>query len=281
MAMASSMSDNRFVMGYPSMNNDGNKYSQAPPPVPGYVLQGAYPPPPPPQPPYFGYPGAPTESKKHVSPSFNVWYNSRNYAPSGWALPEDDSSKRFGRVMLVTMVTLIVSMCMVSLVIWFLFGTQMPEFDVSSLAVSNLNGNDSVITANWDVNITVFKPDTDLRVDFDSVKASIFYKNYPLAAAAVEPFYSHGNRLLIIQIRMDNATAPGKPFLAGEIIENKNGGMMFVSVRLRMEAKFESGSVWRKETLRVFCEDLKINFSPAGGNGTLAEDSQTQCLIFT
>nr|XP_027070700.1 uncharacterized protein LOC113695754 [Coffea arabica] len=199
MAMASSMSDNRFVMGYPSMNNDGNKYSQAPPPpVPGYVLQGAYPPPPPPQPPYFGYPGAPTESKKQVSPSFNVWYNSRNYGPSGWALPEDDSSKRFGRVMLLGDLVPI--------------RTQIPEFDVSSLAVSNLNGNDSVITANWDVNITVFKPDTDLRVDFDSVKASIFYKNYPLAAAAVEPFYSHGNRLLSLQIRMDNATAPANLF---------------------------------------------------------------------
>ncbi|KAL3536037.1 hypothetical protein ACH5RR_004498 [Cinchona calisaya] len=312
---AASSSDSRFVMGYPSTNNNNNnnnnKYPH--PPVPGYALPmqpGAYPPPqppyngylgdaleskkygsssfnvganyPPPQQPYINaYQGGMVESKKYSTPSFNVWYNSRNYRPSGWSFREDDSGKKFGRVMLVTMVTLIVCMCMVSLVIWFLFGTESPEFNVASLAVSNLNVSESVITANWDVNVTVFNPNTDLKVNFTSVKASIFYKNYPLAMSAIEPFYLQGTHLHKFQIRLDNEKAMAKPLLVEEINRSQRGGVLYLSVRMSLGAKFQSNSIWRKETLRVFCDDLKLNFPPTGANGIMAEDLRTECLVFT
>ncbi|KAL3532160.1 hypothetical protein ACH5RR_005681 [Cinchona calisaya] len=276
--MASS-SDKQYVMGYPSMNN---MYSQ-PPPSPGYAMPcqpGAYPPPM--QPPYNGYPGMP-ESKKYFTPSFNVWYNSREYGPMGWEPEEDNSSsKGFGRLMLVTMVTLITSMCMVSLVIWFLFGTQVPEFHVASLSVSNFDMNDSMIAAKWDVNVTVFNSNRDLKVEFIPIKASVFYKNVPLALSAIEPFHLQGAHLHEFQIKMDNGKAIiSKPLMAEEINSGHSSGHLFVSVRLSLGAKFSTNSIWRKETLRVFCENLILNFASKGGNGTLAEDGQTECLIFT
>lgn len=282
--MTTSSSDSQFVMGYPSMNNNNNLHSQASPsPLTGYAQQlqqpGAYAPA---QPPYHSYPGGTLGSKNYNgSQSFNVWYNSRNYGSMGLGPAEDEGSRKFGRVMLVTTVSLIISMCMVSLVIWFLFGTEIPEFTVGSFTVSNLNVTDSMITANWDVNVTVFNPNTDLKVNFSNVMAAIFYKNFPLSISAIEPCYLQGTRLHDFQIRLDNEKAIGKPRLVEEINKGKSGGILYLSARMSLGAKFQSNSVWRKETLRVFCENLKVSFAPTGGNGTLTGDSLTDCLIFT
>lgn len=275
--LMASPADNQFVMGYPTTKQN----QEEPPPAPGYAMPyhpGAYPPhPPPPQPGYHGYMG-PTASKTH----YNMWHRSKSYGPMGWGGPDDDNKgKKFGRVMLVTMVTLIVSMCMVSLVIWFLFGMEIPEFHASAMSVSNLSVNNTWIEGNWDGNVTVFNPNSDVTISFEPIRASIFYKNYPLGMSSVEPFYVQGLRLHNLPINLDNQRALSKPLLSEQMNEDRHKGFIYVSLRVSLGTKFSSSSIWRKETLRVFCEDLKINLAPEGGAGTLAEDAQTECLLFT
>ncbi|CAI9097611.1 OLC1v1034082C1 [Oldenlandia corymbosa var. corymbosa] len=273
-------SDDRFVMGFPSAKPN----QQLPPPgypVPMPVQPGAYPPPPPAG---FngGYP-APSGSKNYVSPSFNVWYDSRNYGQVDWAGPDEDNGKKFGRVMLVTMVTLIVSMCMVSFVIWFLFGMEIPEFHVANLAVSNLTVTDTLIVGNWDANVTVYNPNEDVKVSLEPVRASLFYKNSPLGMASVEPFNLQGKRVYNLGINLDNEKAVSVPILSEQMNADLKNGFLYVSLRISLGARFASSSIWRKETLRVFCEDLKVKLAPGGDSGKLSDDAQiqTECLIFT
>ncbi|KZV48979.1 Hydroxyproline-rich glycoprotein family protein [Dorcoceras hygrometricum] len=270
----------RTAIGYPSMDRYHLSHSPYPQMHPGYPV--------PYQPPTF-----PSSSSFHNqgrypdyvaqnshSASLNGYYYQKSYVPM---MPEEDKSTSFGRVMLILMIILVAGMCMMSLVMWYLFGTYIPEFQVSSLNVSNFTATGTALTGEWDANVVVSNANENLEIHFDHIRTSIFYREAIVGISVLQPF--------LLQKKQDlglNVSVPAEPLLSDDDFQNvvlpslaqdKKNGVIVFSLRMAFNANFTSSDiVYRREALRVFCDNLQVNFS-SSGEGTLTQGSNAECLI--
>lgn len=279
------------VMGYPSsINGYSTGSGKVPPPPPPanaayplpYRSGSGYPLP------YHGYPNTPETAnmKNYASQSFNMWYNSDKYGAGQWTA-EPSNSQKFARLMFATMVTLLISLCMVSLVVWLLFGTDVPEVKLKSLSVSNFKTNGSMIEANWTVNVTIVNPDADRRIRSGAIESTIMYKHYPLGITTFEPTYrevldERGLNRIILYFNMDHEKSFCKDGMAQEIdMAIKNDGYLLINLRLVFGTKFTQvyGTYWNRESLQIFCEDLKL-LMKRDGSGIVEDDKFRECLMY-
>ncbi|KAL0338710.1 UNVERIFIED_CONTAM: hypothetical protein Sangu_1393100 [Sesamum angustifolium] len=119
------------------------------------------------------------------SQPYNNYYYQQPYKP---LVPENGDHSSFGRVMLILMIILVGGMCMMSLAMWFLFGTNIPEFGVTSLKVSNFTVTDTNLTGEWNVDFSVHNTNRELAIHFDMITSSIFYKETLLGFLHCRPF---------------------------------------------------------------------------------------------
>ncbi|KAK4396598.1 hypothetical protein Sango_1496400 [Sesamum angolense] len=119
------------------------------------------------------------------SQPYNNYYYQQPYKP---LVPENGDDSSFGRVMLILMIILVGGMCMMSLAMWFLFGTNIPEFGVTSLKVSNFTVTDTNLTGEWNVDFSVHNTNRELAIHFDMITSSIFYKETLLGVSSLQPF---------------------------------------------------------------------------------------------
>ncbi|KAL3628148.1 hypothetical protein CASFOL_027194 [Castilleja foliolosa] len=312
MPPASSDKDHKqkITMGYPSMG----RYNQA-----QYTFHAQPTPPPPPYPVpcgpqgyssnYHPHPYAPTSSypfphgyqdpspylssvpsqKPYPQQQYNNDYyyhqhQQQQQMPYKPLVIEPNNSSSFGRVMLVLMVVLVASMCMMTLVMWFLFGTYIPEFEVKSLKVTNFTVTDTALTGLWDVDISVSNTNKDLTIGFDRVMSSIFYKESLLGVETVKPFNIPQMQQTDINFTMPAEQLPSNQKLQSWVLptlanEHDNGGVVIFSLRLAMKANFTAPNmVYRQENVRVLCENMQIMFS-SPGEGTLSPGLGNTCLI--
>ncbi|CAA0837806.1 Unknown protein [Striga hermonthica] len=195
-----------------------------------------------------------------------------------------DSSSSFGRLMLILMAVLVTAMCMMTLVMWFLFGTYIPEFNVASLKVSNFTVSNVTLTGTWDVGVSVANTNKDLAISFDRVMSSIFYKEALLGISAVRPFqvgqmqHTEFNFSMPAEQNMEENKLQG--WVLPTLEQDHGNGMVVFSLRLALKANFTTQNmVYRQENMRVMCENMQLIFSAATGNGTLSPGMRTNCLI--
>ncbi|KAI3471753.1 hypothetical protein Pfo_028406 [Paulownia fortunei] len=280
----------KIVMGYPSMDRyhqAQNMYPQAASAYPapcrpqGYASSSFQLP--------QGYDSSPfqQDGKYLASTSQNLYpqpyndcYYQQHYKP---LVPESNNYTSFGRVMLILMIFLITSMCMMSLVMWFLFGTYIPEFEVSSLKVSNFTATNTTLTGIWDVDVAVSNTNKELAIHFDGVMSSIFYKDALLGISALQPFQVQQMQRSALNFSMPAEQTPNDHRLQNWVLpalsQDRSNGVVVFSLRLAMKANFTSPNmVYRQESLRVLCENMQISFSPTG-EGTMLPGFGNACLI--
>lgn len=181
---------------------------------------------------------------------------------------------------------------MASLVMWVLFGVDLPLFEVGTLSVSKLTVTDSVIKSSWRVNVTVTKPNSEFKLSDEELNATIFYNDHPLAAASILPIYHQldsddcdGLHQANLYLEFEHAMTSvyGHEDLVEEVIKSQETGVLPVSLRVVLGSKFlseENENGWSQETLKIYCGDLKILISREG-NGYLAKESMDkECLTF-
>lgn len=213
-------------------------------------------------------------------PYINDYYYQQHYKP---LVPDPGSNSSFGRVMLILMIVLVASMCMMSLVMWFLFGTYIPEFEVVSLKVENFTATDTTLTGKWDVELSVSNTNKDLAVHFDRVMSSIFYREALLGISTLQPFQVDQMHQSLINFSMPAEQTPNDQKLQGWVLptlaQDRSNGMVVFSLRLAMKTNFTTNNVvYRQESLRVMCENIQVIFSPTG-EGTLSPGLGSMCLI--
>lgn len=198
-------------------------------------------------------------------------------------IQETSDSSSFGRMMLIFMVILVSAMIMMSLAIWFLFGTYLPEFEVTSLIVSNFTAaTNTTITGVWDATLTVRNRNDGLNVNSDYVRASIFYREVMMGMSSLQPF--NVTRKNQSELSFD---VSADPRISSDRMQNwllptlSNNGSDSTSVsfslRMSMNASFTSGTlVYRQESLRILCERLQVIVLPTGV-GTLSSSAQYPC----
>ncbi|CAA0818785.1 Unknown protein [Striga hermonthica] len=269
--------------GYPSMD----RYQQSP-----YMFPLQQPRPPPPSSAYpcgshHGYPHVFVSDQLPQFPS-QPYPNTTDFYYNK-PLPDmdtgDDGSSSFVRVMLLLMIVLVASMCTMSLVMWFLFGTYVPEFEVTYLKVSNFTVSNSTLTGTWDVTISVANTNKDRAVRFDRVASSLFYKEALLGISPVKPFQVNQ-----MQRTEFNLSIPAdvknleenrvQEWVLPTLEQDYSNGMVDFSLRLALNANFMMpNKVYRQASMKVMCEKMEVVFSVDNSEGRLSPGMMRTCLI--
>ncbi|KAK4414777.1 hypothetical protein Salat_2584600 [Sesamum alatum] len=236
-----------------------------------YPIPAGYGPPPPQYPMPLGY-----NPSQHPYPQpYNDYYYQQSFKP---VVPENKDAS-FGKAMLILMIVLVGGMCMMSLVMWFLFGTNIPEFEVTSLKVSNLNAGDTNLTGVWDVDFSVDNTNKEFGIHFDKITSSIFYKETLLGVSSLQPFQVEKTQKSNINFSLSALNdAKIHSVVLPQLAEDQSKGTVLFSLILSMKANFTTPSmVYRQDNLRVLCENMPVTF--LNGEGRLIEGWRSSCLI--
>ncbi|XP_075512762.1 uncharacterized protein LOC142548345 [Primulina tabacum] len=166
---------------------------------------------------------------------------------------------------------------------WYLFGSYIPQFEVLSLDVSNFTATNTTLTGQWDASVVVSNANENLEVQFDHIMSSIFYRQAMVGISTLQP--------LLLQKKQSlgfNISVPAEPVVSDDelqrivlpsLAQDQKNGVVVFSLRMAFEANFTSADmVYRKESLRVYCDNLQVNFS-SSGKGTLTKGSGSECLM--
>lgn len=208
-------------------------------------------------------------------------------------MSESADSERFARLVLAMLVSVIISLSMVSLVLWVLFGVDLPLFEVGALSVSKFTVTKSAIKATWRANVTVTNPNSEFKLSDDLLNATILYNDHPLAMASILPVYQQvdddngdGLQQASLFLKFDEAmmSVYAREHFVEEVVKSQETGVLPVSLSIVVGSKFvsdENDRGWSQDTLKIYCGDLKILIS-SNGDGHLAEESTgKECLTFT
>ncbi|CAA2993077.1 Hypothetical predicted protein [Olea europaea subsp. europaea] len=195
-------------------------------------------------------------------------------------------SNMFARVLLCLTVALIFGACLLGLLLWFLFSSDVPHFEIQTFSIPNFNFTKSALNANWEAGLNLKNPNTKLVISFDQTESSLVYKNFILDTYLFDSFQVERTE----EIHMDtdffvpasddtyyNTTEA--PWVKDMIEERRKGSMVF-EVRIITTATFIAGEFWRRQiTLEVACVDLKVDFPAPTGGGTWNGDRK-DCMLF-
>ncbi|KAL3623454.1 hypothetical protein CASFOL_032270 [Castilleja foliolosa] len=229
---------------------------------------------------FHNYPPIPGQ-QPYLQP-YPAYYN---YNPNQQTLLPDpgSSSSSFNRIMLMLMIFLIGCMCMMALVTWFLYGTYIPEFEVSSLKVSNFSATEKSLTGTWDVGLAVENTNHDVTIGFRNVRSVILYKGNILGFSATPGFEieKKGKFDLNVSVPAGENKMNVDNLLMPTLEQDWKNGVAVFSLRLAMSANFSSAERGynREESLTVSCDDMMVDSSPGVSEGRLSKGVGSPCLI--
>ncbi|KAG9135702.1 hypothetical protein Leryth_002429 [Lithospermum erythrorhizon] len=74
-----------------------------------------------------------------------------------------------------------------SLLLWAIFGSHGPKFEVEAFSVPMFDINDTSLRASWAANVTVTNPNEKLTLSFGHIESRLVYKEFLLDTSIVEP----------------------------------------------------------------------------------------------
>ncbi|CAL1394977.1 unnamed protein product [Linum trigynum] len=250
--------------------------------------------PPPPYPP--GYPPG-----YQYPPGYHYNYNYNNYNYAAQAPPaayyynhgagayptqeEMNAAANFARGFLIGMMLLFFFIFASTILFWVVLRPQVPEFHVESLTVANFEAKESSFAASWDANLTARNPNTKIRLYFNQIETFMFYDDQPLVSSYANPFSLETGAAtgMVTKLATNSSIDEEAEDDAVEKMAEEYGsrGAVEFSLRMAMWTTFKSDSWWtRRSTVRVFCEELKVAFVGKTGKGSLAPDTNRECLVF-
>lgn len=228
---------------------------------------------------YYNYPN----NNNHNNNSYSVNY-SQKYLPLQDQIGNNinNNSTSFGRYLTTMMLILVMSMIMFSVIIWMLFGKERPQFQIMSLQVpTGLMITSTSMLGNWQVNVSMKNPNNELAIKVNQGKIGIFYETNLLGENNVDPFNlgEKGSTFLFSNL----TTLPGT-FLENGILSHANAlrndsGVLKFAIQVNMGYEYSSKTESKTERIRVYCNDLKVQFGHGSKDkGELIKDENVDCI---
>ncbi|GAA0168834.1 hypothetical protein LIER_23460 [Lithospermum erythrorhizon] len=194
---------------------------------------------------------------------------------------ENERKSPFGQILLIVSIFVLLALCFASLVIWMLFGINLPEFQVSSLAVTDFSTASTTIVGKWDVNISIANPNDNFRAHFDHLITSIYFKDSLLAETSVPDInlFSEQNTTIHSIMATEASGAELEKTIVAEMEEErKTKKSVTFSVRLDGKSALTTKSTSKSANIKVYCDGLTVGFSDDGfGNMT---EPAVECLLY-
>lgn len=192
----------------------------------------------------------------------------------------DANSTTFNRYITTFMLILIIAMVIGSIFMWMMFGKDKPQFHVTSLQVpTGLMITRTSMLGNWQVNVSMKNSNNDIDIKVNQGKVAIFYETNLLAENNVDPFDLGGHSSVLFFANL--TTSPGT-FLENEILTKANrsrndAGVLKFALQINMGYEYNSKTESKPERIRVYCNDVKVQFGPKG-EGELIKDENVDCI---
>ena len=267
-------------------------------PVPGYPTGPRYPPPDhgyaPPWPGYPAAPGScyystPTPTPPSHGGAFPPYYASKNhyYQPPPPLMPEQcTTATSFHRLMFYLMIIIVALTSGMAFVMWLMFAMEIPNFTVDSLLVPTFDISNSTLNAKFQINVTITKSNYQIEFTVDRTESVVLYRETRIAKTVVnQKFELEGNKRTGFfegKLESDNKFEEGKELMVQDLEKDRENGMVLFTFEMAMDATFKSGSLWRRQIVNVFCDNLHVQFNNSTGVGTLdAYNGPYDCLMLT
>ncbi|KAG9455040.1 hypothetical protein H6P81_007944 [Aristolochia fimbriata] len=226
-------------------------------------------------PPYGTYPAHP-----YPPPSAYPSYPSYPY-PAPPPQPYQQSLRR--ATLLRRLVAGFIAACVifgaVTLIIWLVLRPHVPDFSVTSVAVTPFNLSGNQLTASWDLTFAVDNPNKKMNIYYDSLKASVFYDDELLAENALAPFYMETRNSTTLRARLAAVSGYVDGAVAKDMADDRGKGQLKFDVGVVAWVRFRAGDWWtRRRILRVFCQGVPIAFSTPTAPGVLS-GKPTECDV--
>ncbi|CAA2966397.1 Hypothetical predicted protein [Olea europaea subsp. europaea] len=215
---------------------------------------------------------------------YNPAYPSSNKLQ--FPITDHKPSNTFCCVVLSLTVALIFGAVLLSLLLWFLVGSEFPSYEIQKFSIPIFNFTDTKLKANWEATLNIKNPNRKLDISFDQTESSLVYKNFIVDTSLADSFQVERTE----EMDMDTDffvpasddtyySTTDAPWVKDMIEERRKGSMVF-EVRIIATATFMAGEFWRKQTtLHVVCVELKVDFPTPTGGGVWNGDKK-KCMLY-
>ncbi|KAI9195290.1 hypothetical protein LWI28_013561 [Acer negundo] len=226
--------------------------------------------------PVTGYPapnpnGHPAHPYPAPPPPLSQPYHYPPYYQSAAPPPYPNPRRSFLRTILVVTVAFFVIFGSVLLIFWLVVRPHLPEFQLSSLSVSNFSANQSRVTATWDARYHVYNPNKKMTVSYYDVVSYILFKSDLLTSTHIAPFKQDTRNQTDLTAKFSIIDSYVDAKLVNDLNSERTHGSVTFNVRLEAIAGFRYGA-WRarRRLIRVWCNGVPVNVSSSsGGSGNL------------
>lgn len=194
------------------------------------------------------------------------------YPPYYYAPPPRDRRVTLFRSILLGIISATIIFGAVLLIFWLVVRPRLPEFQITSLSVSNFATNDSRVTGKWDVRLRVYNPNKKMTVSYYEVVSLIYYKKAFLTRTQLPPFKQDTRNTTDIRATLSTVDT----YVDGKAVDSMNsdrsGGSVKFNLRLESIAGFRYGA-WRtrRKLVIAWCNDVPINVSSRGSGNLVGE----------
>ncbi|CAN4089625.1 unnamed protein product [Withania somnifera] len=194
----------------------------------------------------------------------------------------NNNSTSFDRYLTIMMLILVIGMILFSVFIWMIFGKEKPQFQLVSLQVpKGLMITGTSMLGNWQVNVSMKNRNDDLDIKVYQGKVAILYASNLLAENNVDSFdvASHSSVFLFSNLTTFPGTLWDKWTLSEANETINNDGVLKFTVQIHMGYEYTSKTESKKERIRVFCNDVQVQFGHGPKDkGDLMKAEDVDCI---
>lgn len=162
---------------------------------------------------------------------------------------------------------------------WLVLRPRYPQFRVDAFAVTGpFNMTANSLSSSWDVALTARNPNGKITLNYDEIRAAVFYRGESLADTYLPPFVQGKNE----ETPLKASFAAANTFVDSDDVDGINqemrkaDGKVAFSVWLVADVRFTAGIWRRRRFLKVYCGDLLVSVS---ANGTGLTGGPKQCSL--
>lgn len=161
-----------------------------------------------------------------------------------------------------------------TLIVWIVLRPRIPEYSVTSAAVSGFNLSNNDLSANFNLVFSIRNPNKKMSVHYEQLTAAVLYDPDTIADTALAPLYQAKEEVSVVRARL----AAAEEYVGDEAVRriaaerDAGGNGVGFQVRVYGWVTFRAGA-WRtrRHVIRVFCPDINIGLknSTAGGGSLI------------
>ncbi|KAJ8749878.1 hypothetical protein K2173_013793 [Erythroxylum novogranatense] len=210
--------------------------------------------------------------------SYFYYYNNQQHQPSFYS----DHGVFLLRRLVVSVIAVTVIFFTILVIMWLAVRPRLPDFQLTSLSVSNFNLSSSsqTVTGNWHALFRVYNPNKKMKISYDVVDSSVLYRSEILSQTRVVPFKQDTRSQSLVEASYSVVNTYVDGWVVSDINGERSRGSVGFNVKVVANVGFKVGGFGaRRRLLRVFCDDVSVGVTLSSKSGNLTGGTK-DCRVY-